>query len=82
MDAVIMELNGSGSRYGFDESAIHMRMRDYGFNTFVYMPFERVLSPLNGKNARSGNTLYIRNIDRVKKRLATAPKFRVLHHEI
>ena len=82
LDAVIMELNGSGNRYGFDESIIHRQMLDYGFNTFSYSPFDRVLIPLGSKNSLSGNTLYVRNIDWVKERVQTSPKFHVLHHDI
>ncbi|MDX2480287.1 MAG: FkbM family methyltransferase [Desulfuromusa sp.] len=58
--AVILELNGSGDRYGFDENDIHRRMLNYGFGTFRYLPFERKLVALDGTNAHSGNTLYIR----------------------
>jgi FkbM family methyltransferase len=77
LEAVIMELNGSGSRYGFDEMALHRKMLEYGFNTFTYSPFDRTLTPLDGKNLQSGNTLYLRNIERVSERLAMAPPFRV-----
>jgi FkbM family methyltransferase len=72
---VIMELNGSGERYGFDEAKLHTTMLAYGFCTFTYAPFERELVRLDGKNAGSGNTLYIRNVDEVLARLASAPKF-------
>ena len=82
LDAVIMELNGSGERYGFDEKKIHTQMLDYGFNTFTYSPFDRVLIPLGGKNSVSGNTLYIKNVERVQDLLISAPKFRVLQHAI
>lgn len=73
--AVIMELNGSGQRYGFDESRLHRKMREYGFETFSYAPFERKLVPLGGKNAHSGNTLYVRNAAEVSRRLGSARKF-------
>lgn len=72
---VIMELNGSGNRYGFDESRLHEVMLDYGFKAFTYEPFKRELVPLNGRNENSGNTLYIRNADEVASRLKSAPKF-------
>ncbi len=50
LHSVIMELNGSGSRYGFDESQILELMKDYGFETYSYNPFERTLINLEGKN--------------------------------
>lgn len=82
LDAVIMELNGSGERYGFDEVVIHKQMLEYGFSTFSYLPFDRKLVPLSGTNSQAGNTLYIRNIEQVKKGLISAPKFRVFHYAI
>jgi len=82
LDAVILELNGSGARYGFDEAALHRQMLDYGFATFTYSPFERALISLQGKNAMAGNTLYVKNLDRVRQRLADAAKFHVLDQAI
>lgn len=73
--AVIMELNGSGERYGFDEDLLHRRMLEYGFRPFSYLPFERRLVVLDGKNVHSGNTLYIRNEEEVSSRLRNARKF-------
>ena len=55
--AVIMELNGSGARYGFDEDALHRDLLGRGFETFRYRPFERVLEPLHGARSGGGNTL-------------------------
>lgn len=75
LSGVIMELNGSGNRYGFDESKLHATMLDHGFKTYTYSPFRRELMPLGGKNANSGNMLYLRNIDEVVSRLGSAPKF-------
>jgi len=57
LHAVIMELNGQGSRYGFDESRILPMMFDYGFQTYSYNPFDRILINLQGKNLTSDNTL-------------------------
>ncbi|MDK9708680.1 MAG: FkbM family methyltransferase [Desulforhopalus sp.] len=77
LHAVIMELNGNGSRYGFDESQIIDLMYNYGFETFSYNPFSRTLINLNGKNSGLGNTLFIRNKSFVVDRLKTAPKVTV-----
>lgn len=75
--AVLMELNGSGARYGFDETALHARMLEYGFGAFRYSPFERELIALGGKNSLSGNTLYVRDVGAVRERLRAAPAFSV-----
>jgi FkbM family methyltransferase len=73
LQAVIMELNGSGDRYGFDESEILAMMIGLGFQTYSYDPFTRSLIKLDGKNASSGNTLFIRDKAMVEERIRTAP---------
>ena len=73
LHSVIMELNGSGARYGFDESKILELMFDYGFKTYSYNPINRTLIKVDGKNLKSGNTLFIRDFSFVSERLKTAP---------
>jgi FkbM family methyltransferase len=80
--AVIMELNGSGRRYGYDEEVIYQRMLDYGFTPCSYVPVERSLKALNGKNKRAGNTLFIRDLKAVTHRLAAAPAFTIRGQKI
>ncbi|NCA72520.1 MAG: FkbM family methyltransferase [Sphingobacteriia bacterium] len=75
--AIIMELNGSGSRYGFDEDALHRDVLARGFATYRYRPFERVLEPLNGARSGGGNTLYVRDAARLAERVRCAPRFRL-----
>lgn len=81
LNGVIIELNGSGSRYGYQESRILELMADNGFQTYSYEPFERRLVSLNGKNLAEGNTLFIRDVPFVEERLRTAQKVAVLGRE-
>jgi len=74
LHSVIMELNGSGTRYGYDESIILEMMFDYDFRNYSYNPLDRTLINLQGKNLNSGNTLFIRNKSLVEERLKGAPK--------
>ena len=74
LHSVIMELNGSGDRYGFDEMLIMEMMLDHGFATYSYDPMQRTLINLVGKNLVSGNTLFIKNRDYVLERIEGAPK--------
>lgn len=76
LDAVLIELNGLGRRYGFDEEDVHRRMLESGFNPYTYLPFDRSLNPAGGINP-VGNTLYIKNVGGVTQRLKTAPRFHV-----
>lgn len=71
--AVILELNGSGDRYGFADADTHQIMLDAGFLPYRYAPFERQLIDLGSKHNRSGNTLYLRDIDQVRARVEAAP---------
>ncbi len=82
LHAVIMELNGSGNRYGFDENILHEKMRTYGFNSYSYSPLDRTLHSLDGKNSQSGNTLYLRNVECIKERIRTAAIVHVNSHDI
>ena len=74
---VIMELNGSGKRYGYDESLILSMMTDCGFEAYSYNPIDRKFIPLNGKNFTEGNTIFIRNMERVLERIIIAPKIEI-----
>ena len=76
--AVIMELNGSGNRYGYDEDKILGLMSSYGFKPYAYTPFERRLIPLKGKNTiGTGNTLFIRDRALIQERIKTARGIKV-----
>lgn len=75
--AVIMELNGSGARYGFDENALHRELLGRGFATYRYHPLERALEPLHGAKSGSGNTVYLRDAALLAERVRTARKFRL-----
>lgn len=75
--AIIVELNQSGKRYGFDDDTIHQTLLECGFATYRYRPFERTLVSLDKQHNPGGNTLYLRNLDAVIARLQTAPTFTV-----
>ncbi len=70
LKAIIIELNGAGNRYGYNDEAIHMLLLSYGFKTMQYLPFLRGLknSHLNIEH----NTLYVRDEEFVKNRLTHA----------
>lgn len=70
--AIIMELNGSGTRYGFDESAIHEILLENNFRPFMYQPLTRNLKPL--ETFGSFNTIYLRDLEFVKSRIESSEK--------
>jgi len=75
--AVIMELNGAGAVYGFDERALHESMLAAGFTDCTYQPLERRLVPREGAKVLSGNTIYVRDPASCQERVRTARRFAV-----
>jgi hypothetical protein len=69
LKAIIIELNGSGQRYGYDEINIHKMLLEYGFTMYSYNPFKREFTIAN--EIGNLNTIYLRDIDFVKKRVSS-----------
>lgn len=76
LKAIIIELNGSGERYGFDESKIHDLLLSKGFNPYHYDPFKRSLSAIDSFG--NYNTIYCRDVDMVDDRIRSAKKVIVM----
>ena len=72
LKGIIIELNGSGGRYGFDETAIHMNLLNAGFAPYEYDPFSRKLKLLT--TFGHFNTLYLRNLSFITRRVLSAEK--------
>lgn len=77
LQAVLIELNGLGARYGFNDDDIHNELLTAGFSPASYEPFARRLTPLDGHRT-SGNTLYVRPSAALEQRLREAPAVRVV----
>jgi FkbM family methyltransferase len=75
--ALIIELNGSGVRYGFDETALRRIIEGAGFRPYDYEPFTRRLTAIDPEG-RSGNTLYLRDLPTLEQRIRGASPVRVL----
>jgi FkbM family methyltransferase len=75
--AVLLEVQGVGKRYGFDEDKLHEEMLQKGFIPCRYLPFDRKIIPINDRNKRFGNTLYVRDEAALRRRLESATKFLV-----
>ena len=82
LQAVIMELNGSGTRYNFDEESLHQQMISFGFKPNRYEPNKRRLIDLNGQRSTSGNTLYLRNQPAAQALISQSNMYRVLGIEL
>ena len=81
---VLMELNGSGRRFGVADETIHAQMRDFGFLPARYDVLARSITPLpaEGWNRDGGNTLYVRDMEECRERVRSAARFRLVNREI
>jgi FkbM family methyltransferase len=75
LKAIIIELNGAGNSYGFDEDLIREKLTSFGFKAYLYNPIERKLAIFEEK--KDNNTIYIKDIDFVNKRLNSADKVKI-----
>jgi FkbM family methyltransferase len=80
LKALIVELNGSGSKYGFKDIDVHNDLISRGFLPYSYNPFNREILKLDtyGKN----NTIYLRDEKLVSDRLTNSRKIRINSNEI
>ncbi|MEP7108240.1 MAG: FkbM family methyltransferase [Ferruginibacter sp.] len=76
LKCLIIELNGSGIKYGANEDDIHDLLLSHRFLPFRYDPFLRQLTPME-KYGRF-NTIYIRDKDWAVDRVKNAKKFIIL----
>lgn len=80
LKAIIIELNGSGNRYGYDENKIHQTFLNAGFAPFDYNPFKRQLTELTSFGVH--NTIYLKDPNFVRERIKNARKIKVNSREI
>ena len=77
LHSVVMEMNGSGERYGFDEDLLAAVLQSFGFQRYTYEPFSRALAPAPGSGYGSGNALFVRDLARVRQRVEGAARIRI-----
>ncbi|MEC3950542.1 FkbM family methyltransferase [Sphingobium sp. HWE2-09] len=81
--AIVVELNGSGERYGHPDAEVDAILVEAGFAPHLYDPVTRSLTRAKGFNTEGLNTLYCRPDDpSVASRVKAAPKVRVRDREI
>ena len=80
LKALIVALNGSGPRYGFNDKESHRNLLRCWFTAYNYDPKCRLLSPQDGTSSQ--NTIYVRDPDWGQSRLRTARTFTVFNGEV
>jgi FkbM family methyltransferase len=81
LKGLIIELNGSGGRYGFADEQIHQLLLSFGFSPYAYDPFSRALRQLPTFGTVN-NTIYIKDAGWVTNRVQTARKFNILGKDV
>lgn len=76
--AVIVEVNGSGQRYGATNESVFEIMEGIGMTSITYDPLKRQICEGRALQRSSGNVVFIRDQKVVQARLASAPQRRVL----
>ena len=84
---VILELIGQSEKYGSQAEMVHQRMLNFGFLPYQYVPYERRLILLDGKdfskkNPFDANVLYIKNKEFVLDRLKSGQAFEIWNKQI
>jgi len=79
---IIIELNGSGKNYNIEDDEISNFLVGCGFSPYRYLPFTRVLQSVDKYDKNQFNTIFLRDVDFINKRIASAPQIKVLHHHI
>ena len=80
LKAIIIELNGSGEKYGYDETHLHEKLLAGGYSPYQYNPFERQLTAINSFG--SHNTIYVKDLAFVQERVNKADKLKILDNWI
>ena len=80
LKAIIIEINGSGSRYGITDDDIHLFLLDKGFKPYGYDPYSRNILSLPKYGPY--NTLYIRDIEWAKQRVTSSRKYEIFGMKI
>jgi FkbM family methyltransferase len=79
LEAVILETNGSSARFGVTDDALFQKMRSFGFESCEYDPFDRRLRP--GRSV-SGNTVFVRDVERMNNCCIQAPRYKLINGTI
>ncbi len=82
LNVIIIELNHYGENFGYSNEYLVEFLRRKGFEPFRYHPFQRKLEKLNSFDEEKFNTIFIKNLTIVKKRIETSQAIKVSGYKI
>lgn len=74
VQALIIELNGSGEQFDCRDSTIHEKIISFGFMPVTYSPQERLITHLDSYRS-GGNTIYVKDIKNAQSRVTRSKPF-------
>lgn len=77
-NAIIIEINGSGIKFGFQDEQVFTLLSSFGFVPYQYEPLKRHYSRLKSWNTDQFNTIFIRDLNSAMARTQAAPKRKIL----
>ena len=75
LKAILMETNGLTEQYEFGQNYLHEKLLGLGFRPYLYLPETRKLEPITGTTPE--NTIYVRDVNYVTKRIEASRKIRL-----
>ena len=66
--ALIIELNGSGKKYGFTDNDVHNELISFGYFPVSYNPFSKIIKKKKLIKLVKSNVIYIKNIKKAMMR--------------
>lgn len=73
--AIIIEINGSGAKYGFNDNDIHIELKKYGYYPIKYDPLTKKISKIIDQN--DNNYIFIKDSIKVTERVSKSSKFKM-----
>ena len=77
LQAIVAEVNEASHVYGYNENEILRLLGSYGFSPYAYGPFDRALTALPGLNNRENNTIFVRDLPGIRRRIAQSGSINV-----
>lgn len=74
---VIMEVNGSGVKYGYRDIDLLDAMKFYGFQPYTYNPFDKTILPIFDLNNFGNNIIFINDVKYAEERVKFSAGFKV-----
>ena len=82
-NAILIELRGHGSRYGFDEEKIHQFFISFGYLPYTYVPQKREVQSWSRPNdGKLGDLIYIKDLKKAAARVKQSRPIRILNQRV